>query len=79
MSTKFCEAVSLRNCDSPSAAEALFDILKNFEVCKRIHSDRGPCFVSNLAKQFYKMFGIQLNTSSRYWPRGSGVCDITRL
>jgi len=75
MSTKFCEAISLKNCDNPRVAEALFDIFKNFGVCKRIHSDRGPCFVSNLAKQFYKMFGIQLSTSSRYWRQGNGVCE----
>ena len=75
MATKFPEAVSLKKCDSVSVAEALFEIFKNFGVSKRIHSDRGPCFVSSLAKQFYQMFGIQLSTSARYWPRGNSVCE----
>jgi len=66
MATKFPEAVSLKKCDSVSVAESLFEIFKNFDVSKRIHSDRGPCFVSSLAKQFYQMFGIQLSTSARY-------------
>ena len=73
MATKFCEAVSLKFCDSQSVTEALFEIFKNFVVCKRIHSDRGPCFVSGLAKQFYKLFGIQLTTRDNR-PRGNSVC-----
>jgi len=48
MATKFCEAVSLKFCNSQSVAEAQFEIFMHFGLCKRIHSDRGPCFVSRL-------------------------------
>jgi len=37
MATKFYEAVSLKFCDSQSVTKALFEIFKNFGVCKRIH------------------------------------------
>jgi len=55
MATKFCETVSLKFCDSQSVAEALFKIFKNFGGCKRIHSNREPCFVSGDQEQKTRM------------------------
>jgi transposase InsO family protein len=52
-------------------------VFKRFGIPKKVTSDRGPQFVSNFMKEFYKMIGVEGNPSTAYHPQTNGQTERT--
>ena len=71
--THFVIAVPLKKTDSVSIAEAL---MKQFDLVgypQRIYNDNGSNLSSDIMKEIYRTFGIQMKTIPVYWPRANLV------
>ena len=71
--THFVVAVPLKKIDSVSIAEAL---MRQFDLVgypQRIYNDNGSNLSSDIMKEIYRTFGIQMKTIPVYWPRANLV------
>lgn len=75
VATRWPEAIALKNIDSESICEALFQIFSRFGLPKTIMSDNGPQFTSTLTAQVAKTLGIQHKFCSIYHPQANGFCE----
>ena len=51
------------------------EVFSGFSIPQEIHTDQGRTFISKALKHFYKAFGIQGTTLTRYRPTGNSICD----
>lgn len=71
--THFATAVALKRTDSVTIAEAL---MKQFDLVgypRYIYSDNGSNLSSEILKEIYKTFGIDMKNTPVYWPRANLV------
>jgi hypothetical protein len=71
--THFLIAVPLKKTDSVTIAEAL---MKQFDLVgypQRIYNDNGSNLSSDIMREIYRTFGIQMKTIPVYWPRANLV------
>lgn len=71
--THFAIAVALKRTDSVTIAEAL---MRQFDLVgypRYIHSDNGSNLSSDILKEIYKTFGIDMKNTPVYWPRANLV------
>jgi transposase InsO family protein len=75
MCTRFPEAIPLKDISSSTVAEALVGIFSRVGVPKRIHSDRGSQFTSEMTREVYRLLSVQQSTTSPYHAMGNGVIE----
>ncbi|KAL0162309.1 hypothetical protein M9458_041705, partial [Cirrhinus mrigala] len=51
------------------------EVFRHFGLLEEIVSDRGPQFISNVRKAFFKLFGVSVNFSSGYHPQTNGQTE----
>ena len=51
------------------------EVFPRFGIPQEIHTDQGRTFISKALKHFYKAFGIQGTTTTRYRPTGNSICE----
>lgn len=73
--TRYPEAVALKQIDTQTVAEALITIFSRVGLPRKIHSDNGSQFVSDLMKAVYQMLSIKSTTASFYHPQGNGTIE----
>ena len=74
-STKYPEAIALKNTDTQSVANALIQIFSRTGIPKEILSDQGSNFTSALMKQLCKLLHIKKLTSTPYHPEANGLVE----
>jgi hypothetical protein len=76
VSSKFSKAIPAKNQKASTVAELLVnEWFVHFGVPKRVHSDKGSCFMSKLIKQLCTFYNIDKSNTSPYMPRGNGQCE----
>ena len=74
-STRFPEAIPLRNVKSKSVVKALVKFFTLFGLPKVVQSDQGTNFMSNVFRQVMLELGIQQLKSSAYYPESQGALE----
>ena len=74
-STRFPEAIPLRNIKAPTIIKALVKFFTLFGLPKAIQSDQGSNFMSNVFQQVVHELGIKQYKSSAYHPESQGVLE----
>ncbi len=74
-STRFPEAIPLRNIKAPSIVKALTKFFTLVGLPKSIQSDQGSNFMSGLFQQVMDQLGIAQYSSSAYHPESQGALE----
>ena len=74
--TKFTQAIATPNQKAATVAKVLVrDWFFKFGIPRRIHSDRGRNFESDIVKELCKMYNIQKSRTTPYHAIGNGQCE----
>jgi hypothetical protein len=73
--SKFAFAKAIPTEDEKTVANALVDIFTTMGFPKRLHSDRGSQFTSQLLKELCELYFIEKSTTTAYHPQGNGVVE----
>ena len=74
-STRYPEAVPLKNIDTKTVAEALVDIFSRLGVLEEILSDLGTQFVSHCMREVTRLLSIKQLTTTPYHPMCNGLTE----
>ena len=74
-STRYPEAVPLKNIDTETAAEALVDIFSRLGVPEETLSDLGTQFVSDCMREVTRLLSIKQLTTTPYHPMCNGLTE----
>ncbi|KAI5617705.1 hypothetical protein C0J50_22774 [Silurus asotus] len=74
-STRFPEAIPLRNIKAATVSRALIKFFTLFGLPKEIQSDQGSNFTSGLFQQVISQLGIKQITSSAHHPESQGALE----
>ena len=74
-STRFPEAVPLKNIDTHIVAKALVDIFSRLGVPEEILSDLGTQFVSDCMREVTRLLSIKQLTTTPYHPMCNGLTE----
>ena len=74
-STRFPEAIPLRNIKASSVSKALIKFFTLFGLPKEIQSDQGSNFMSGLFQQVICQLGAKQITSTAYHPESQGALE----
>jgi len=67
--------VPLKDIHTSTVAEALIGICSRVGIPRRIHSDRGSQFTSEMMSEVSRLLSIQQSTTSPYHAMGNGVVE----
>jgi len=73
--SRYPEAVALRNIDTETVAEALFEMFSRVGVPNEILSDMGKQFTSDLMKEIQRLLSVRQLTTSPYNPACNGLVE----
>lgn len=71
--TRYPEAIPLRAIDTEHIAEELLKFFSRVGVPRKILTDRGTNFTSNLMKEIYRLLKVQPILTSPYHPQTDGL------
>ena len=72
--TKYALAIATKNQTAKTTAEVLHDsFITHFGIPKRIHSDQGACFESDIIKELCKITGMTKSWTTPYHPMGNPI------
>ncbi|XP_062610561.1 uncharacterized protein LOC134272333, partial [Saccostrea cucullata] len=74
-STRFPEAIPLRNIKSRTIVNALNKFFTKFGLPQSVQSDQGSNFTSKVFKQVMQELGVKHHTSSAYHPESQGALE----
>ena len=74
-STRFPEAIPLRNIKAKTVSGALIKFFTKFGLPKELQSDQGSNFMSNLFQQVVYELGVSQIKSSAYHPESQGALE----
>lgn len=75
LATKFPDAVPLKNIDSNTVAESLFDMFSRVGLPKEILHDQGSNFMGRVMTRFNDLLRIKSIHTTPYHPMCNGTCE----
>ncbi|GFO40116.1 gypsy retrotransposon integrase-like protein 1 [Plakobranchus ocellatus] len=73
--TRYPEAVPLKSIDTETVAEALVDIFSRTGIPKKMLTDRGTQFTSELMEEICRLLSVKRLTTSPYHPQCNGLVE----
>ena len=74
--TKYAVAIPTRNQTAKTTADAFYNnFVLHYGLPKRLHSDQGANFESNLIKELCTLTGIERSRTTPYHPMGNGLTE----
>ena len=74
--THYAQAYPTRNQTARTTAEVFFkEFIVHYGIPKRIHSDQGANFESQLIKELCRLMGIEKSRTTPYHPQCNGACE----
>ena len=73
--TRYPEACALRNIDTESVAEALWDMWSRVGIPEEVLSDRGTQFTSNVMQEVYRLLSVKGLKTSPYHAQANGLVE----
>ena len=74
--TRYAQAIPTRNETAKTTADALFNnFILHYGIPKKIHTDQGANFESNLIKELCDITGMTKSRTTPYHPMGNGLCE----
>jgi len=73
--TRYPEAIPLRNTETETAAEALWEIWSRLGVPDQMITDKGTQFTSNMMQELNRLFGVRGGTTILYHPQTNGLLE----
>ena len=74
-STRWPEAVPLRNIETTTVAEALWEIFCRIGIPRQVLSDRGTQFTSAMMAELLRLLSIEGLRTTPYHPQCNGLCE----
>lgn len=75
MATRYPEAIPMKGISTEEVADKLFEVYCRMGIPKRIHTDRGGQFTSELLKEINRLLMIRHTMSSPYHAQGNSVVE----
>ena len=75
MSSRFPEAIPLRNITAKTVVEALVQFFTRYGLPKAVQSDQGSNFMSGLFQEVMYRLGVKQLKSSAYHPQSQGALE----
>ena len=75
MASRYPDAVPLRDIHTETVADALLDMYSRIGIPRRIHSDRGSQFTSEMMDEVNRLLSIKATTTTSYHPMGNSVVE----
>ncbi len=74
--TRYSWAFATKDQEAKTVANILFkEIILNFGICERFHSDKGGSFEAKVIYQLCKLLGIDKSRTTCYHPQGNGATE----
>ncbi|XP_076043623.1 uncharacterized protein LOC143026738 [Oratosquilla oratoria] len=73
--TRWPEAVPLRNIETVTVAEAMFEIFCRVGIPKQVLSDRGSQFTSVMMEELLRLLAVKGLRTTPYHPMCNGLCE----
>lgn len=74
--TRYAQAIPTRNQTAKTTADVLFNnFIIHYGIPKKIHTDQGANFESNLIKELCEITGVMKSRTTPYHPMGNGLCE----
>uniref|UniRef100_A0AAQ4QC45 Integrase catalytic domain-containing protein n=1 Tax=Gasterosteus aculeatus aculeatus TaxID=481459 RepID=A0AAQ4QC45_GASAC len=73
--TRYPEAVPLRNISAKSVAQALFQVISRVGIPKEILTDQGTSFMTRTLRELYGLLGTKSIRTSVYHPQTDGLVE----
>jgi transposase InsO family protein len=75
MASRYPDAVPLRDIHTETVADALLDMYSRIGIPRRIHSDRGSQFTSEMMAEVNRLLSVKATTTTSYHPMGNSVVE----
>lgn len=73
--TKYSQAYSVPQHDSETIAKTLFNFISHYGIPKSILTDQGTDFLSQVMRDFSKLFGMKQIKTTAYHPQSNGALE----
>lgn len=74
--TRYAQAIPTKNQTAKTTADVLFNnFIIHYGIPKKIHTDQGANFESNLIKELCEITGVMKSRTTPYHPMGNGLCE----
>uniref|UniRef100_A0A671TSD1 ribonuclease H n=1 Tax=Sparus aurata TaxID=8175 RepID=A0A671TSD1_SPAAU len=74
--TRYPEPVPLRNISAKSVVQALFQVISQVGIPKKILTDQGTSFMSRTLRKLYELLGVHSIQTSVYHPQTDGLVEL---
>ena len=73
--SRYPDAVALKDIHTSTVADALLDMYSRVGIPRRVHSDRGSQFTSEMMAEVNRLLSIRSTTSTPYHAMGNGLIE----
>ena len=79
MSTRYPDAIAVKDLSFVSVTDSMLSIFSRMGFPKKVQTDQGIHFCSNLTTEFFERFAIKVSHSSIYHPQNNALEPFHRI